>query len=97
MFHPQESRTFSTANTRHNIKIKSLASLSLANVWLTNFKKIWRWEAREGSAVSIGYVSDDQMNWNVINGGDGFFEDEFFIWFSITAGLSFENAEKRSF
>ena len=42
VFIPQELRTFNTANTRNNMKIMSLASSSLANVWLANPIKIGR-------------------------------------------------------
>ena len=100
VFIPKESRTFKTANTGLNMKIMSLASFRLANVWLANPIKIRREEARVGSGVNTGYVSDDQIAWNVINGADRTFWSSvyvwFYIWFPITAVVSFGNAQKRS-
>ena len=97
VFIPQELRTLNTANTSRNMKITSLVSFSLANVWLANPIKIQRVEARVGSVVSIGYVSDEQMASNMINGADRSFGSSkyiwFYIWFSITAGVSFVNAK----
>ena len=65
---PQELHPFDTANARHNMKVISSASLSLANVWLANPIKIRREEARVGIVVNVGYVSHNQMAWIVING-----------------------------
>ena len=97
----QELRTFNTANICHNMKIMSLASFSLANVWLDNPIKIWREEARVGNGVNIGYVSHNQMAWNVINEADRSFWSSvyiwFYIWFSITASVSLNKKKKTVF
>ena len=97
----QELRTFNTANTHHNMKIMSSASFSLANVWLDNPIKIWREEARVGNGVNIGYVSHNQMAWNVINEADRSFWSSVYIWFyilfSITARVSLIFLKNRVF
>ena len=87
----QESHTLNTPNTRHNMNIMSLAAFSLASVWLANLIKIRRGEARVGSAVNIGHVSDEQMAWNVVNGVSRSFWKSayiwFYIWFSVIASV----------
>ena len=88
MLIPQELRNFDTANTRHNMKIMSSASFILVNVWLVNPIRIRREEARVANGVNIGYVSHDQMAWNLINGTDISFWSSVCIWFSITTSLS---------
>ena len=74
------------------MKIMSSASFSLGSVWLANPIKIRREEARVGSEVNIGSVSDDQMAWNVVNGANRSFWNSVYIWFyicfSVTAGVS---------
>ena len=88
----QESHTLNMANPCHNMKIMSPASFSLASVWFANPIKIQREEPSVGSGVNIGYVSDDQMAWNVVNGANRSFWNSVFIWFynwfSVTAGVS---------
>ena len=48
-------------------------------------------EARVGSGVNVGYVSDDQMAWNMGNGANRSFWNSvyiwFYIWFSVTTGV----------
>ena len=55
MFIPQESHSLHTANPRHNMKIMSSASFSLACLIGQPHKNS---EANVGSRVNIGYVSD---------------------------------------
>ena len=58
-------------------------------------------EARVGSGVNVGYVSDDQMAWNVGNGANRSFWNSvyiwFYIWFSVAAGVSLIFSKKCSF
>ena len=99
VFIPQELRTLDTANARHNMKIMSSASFSLANPI-----KIRREEARVGSGVNVGYISHDKMVWNLINGTDRSSWSSVYIWFyirfSITTSITLiflENTDKCSF
>ena len=67
-------------------------AFNLASAWLANPVKTRRGEASVGCGVNLGYVSDDQMTWNVVNGADRSFWNSvyiwFYIWFSVTAGIS---------
>ena len=88
VFIPLELRTFDTANARHNVKIISSVSFSLANVWLANPIKIRMEKARVGNGVNVGYVSLDQMAWNVINGADRSSWSSVYIWFYIRFSIT---------
>ena len=61
----------------------SSASFSLAGVWSANPIKIRREEAIIESGVNNGYVSDDQIAWNVVNGDNRSFWNSVYIWFYI--------------
>ena len=89
--HSQESHTSKTANSRHKMKTISSAFFSLDSVWLANLIKTRRGEVRVGNVVNVGYVSDDQMAWNVVKGANRSFWNSvyiwFYIWFSVTTGV----------